>query len=56
MGRVRNIDEEKWSLREHEHWSISLTINVGVSVNAKGGDCWIVGLDNWFSLMSTIRD
>jgi hypothetical protein len=44
----------------HEYWimsvSISVSINVGVSINAKGGDCWIVGLDSWFSLMSTLEE
>jgi hypothetical protein len=56
---VRNIDEEKWSQGEHECWSISVSmfvINVGVSINAKGGDCWKVGLDHWLSLMSTLGD
>jgi hypothetical protein len=46
---VTNIDEENWSHREHECWSINVAISV--SINVKGGDCWIVGLDSWLSLM-----
>jgi hypothetical protein len=59
---VRNIDEEQWSQGEHECWSINVSISVGVSINvgvvinAKGGDCWTVGLDILLSLMSTLRD
>jgi hypothetical protein len=53
---MRNIDEEKWSQGAHEHRSINVTINVGVSINAKGGDYWTVGLGNYLSLMSTLRD
>jgi hypothetical protein len=34
---------------------MSVSINVGVSINSKGGDCWKVGLDSWLSLMSTLR-
>jgi hypothetical protein len=34
----------------------SVAINVGVSMNAKGGDFWIVGLDSWLSLMSTLGE
>jgi hypothetical protein len=34
----------------------SVSINVGVSINAKGGDCWTVGLDSWLSLMSTLGE
>jgi hypothetical protein len=32
-----DIDEEKWSQGEYECW------NMSVSINAKGGYCWIVG-------------
>jgi hypothetical protein len=28
---------------------LSFVINVGVSINAKGGYCWTVGSDSWFS-------
>jgi hypothetical protein len=28
---------------------LSIFINVGVSINAKGGDCCTFGLDSWFS-------
>jgi hypothetical protein len=55
---VRNIDEEQWSQGEHECWSISVAIKVGVSINYKGGYCWILGLDglySLFSLISTLR-
>jgi hypothetical protein len=30
--------------------------NVGVSINAKGGDCWTFDLDNWLSLISTLGE
>jgi hypothetical protein len=46
---VRNIDEEQWSQGEHECWSINVSINVGVSINAKGGL-----LDNWFGQLVVI--
>jgi hypothetical protein len=35
---------------------LSVSINVGVSINAKGGDCWTIGLDSWLSLMSTLGE
>jgi hypothetical protein len=35
---------------------LSVSINVGVSINAKGGYCWTIGLDSWLSLMSTLGE
>jgi hypothetical protein len=29
---------------------------MGVSINAKGGDCWAIGLDSWLSLMLTLGE
>jgi hypothetical protein len=43
MGRDINIYEKRSSQWEHEHWGINVSINVGVSINAKGGYCWTVG-------------
>jgi hypothetical protein len=40
---VRNIDEEQWSLGEHEHWRKNVSINFGFAINDKRGDFWIVG-------------
>jgi hypothetical protein len=39
------IDEEKFHVYMFPSM-ISVDINVGISINAKGGDCWIM-----FSLM-----
>jgi hypothetical protein len=36
--------------------NVGVAINVGVSIDSKGRDHWTVGLDSWFSLMSTLGE
>jgi formate dehydrogenase assembly factor FdhD len=54
---VKGGDIETFMRSDGHRGSMSMGFScLSVSINDKVGDCWIVGLDNWLSLISTLGE